>query len=195
MPGKGLSVVITRRLPAAVEARMAELFSVTLNESDTPFDRAALAAAMAEADVLVPTITDRIDAELIAGAGPRLTLIASYGAGVDHIDVAAARAAGVAVTNTPGAVTDATADIGMTLILMSARRAGLAEGMGWIGIRPSGSGWISIAPNGSRPGQAVGAAGASNARSTSFVIGISETEKPCMSSEVIIAAGPTIQRI
>jgi glyoxylate reductase len=119
-------VVVTRRLPESVETRMAELFDVDLNFTDTPFDAAALRAAMQVADVLVPTVTDDIDAALLAGAGEKLQLIANYGAGVDHIDLAAARAKNIVVTNTPGVLTDDTADMVMALILSVPRR--LAEG-------------------------------------------------------------------
>ncbi len=119
-------VIVTRRLPQAVEARMAELFDVELNLSDTPMNEAALAAAAARCDVLVPTVTDRIDAAVFAGAAGRLKLCANFGVGVDHIDLAAARAAGVMVTNTPGVLTDDTADMVMALILSVPRR--LAEG-------------------------------------------------------------------
>ena len=122
MPTSRLSVVVTRRLPEAVETRLKELFDVTLREPDTPMSRAELASAMAQADVLVPTITDAIDAGLIAAAGPRLRLIANYGAGVDHIDVATARQRGILVSNTPGAVTEDTADIAMALMLGVTRR-------------------------------------------------------------------------
>lgn len=106
---------------------MRELFDVRLREHDTPMDRAALAEAMVTADVLVPTITDRIDADMLAGAGDQLRLIASFGAGFDHIDVAAARARGILVTNTPGTVTEDTADMTLALILAVTRR--LPEGM------------------------------------------------------------------
>jgi glyoxylate reductase len=119
-------VIVTRRLPAGIEARMAELFDIGLNAEYRPLDRAALAAAMADADVLVPTITDEIDAALIQGAGERLKLIASFGAGVDHIDLKAARARGIVVTNTPGVLTEDTADMTMALILSVPRR--FAEG-------------------------------------------------------------------
>jgi glyoxylate reductase len=119
-------VVVTRKLPDAVEARMRDLFDMALNESDRPMNAAALAAALAEADVLVPTIADRIDAGTIAAAGPRLKLIANYGNGVDHIDLPAARARGIIVTNTPGVLTDDAADMAMALILAVPRR--LAEG-------------------------------------------------------------------
>ena len=127
MAKERLSVVVTRRLPEAVETRLAELFDATLNEGDRPMTRDELARAMAGADVLVPTITDTIDAALLARAGDRLRLIASYGAGWDHIDVAAAWARGIAVTNTPGTVTDDTADMTMALILAVTRR--IPEGL------------------------------------------------------------------
>jgi glyoxylate reductase len=121
-------VIVTRRLPQAVEARMAELFDVELNLSDTPMDQTALAAAAARCDVLVPTVTDRIDAAVFgaAASGGRMKLCANFGVGVDHIDLAAARAAGIPVTNTPGVLTDDTADMVMALILSVPRR--LAEG-------------------------------------------------------------------
>ena len=91
MGKKRLSVVVTRRLPDAVETRLSELFDVTLREDDTPMSRSELAEAIQGADVLVPTVTDEIDGALIGQAGDRLKLIANYGAGVDHIDVATAR--------------------------------------------------------------------------------------------------------
>ena len=120
-------VVVTRALPAPVEERLRDLFDATLNAEDRPLDRAALAAAMASCDVLVPTLTDRIDAPLIAAAGPRLGLIASFGAGTDHIDLAAAAARGIAVTNTPGALTEDTADLILALILSVPRGFGEGE--------------------------------------------------------------------
>ena len=129
MPTKRLSVVVTRRLPEVVETRMKELFDVTLRDPDTAMTRDELLAAMAQADVLVPTITDRLDAGLLAQAGPQLRLIANYGAGVDHLDVATARQRGILVSNTPGVVTEDTADMVMALILAVTRRIpeGLAE--------------------------------------------------------------------
>ncbi|MEM1365706.1 MAG: D-glycerate dehydrogenase, partial [Pseudomonadota bacterium] len=102
-------VAVTRHLPDAVEARMAELFDVQFNASDQPFDRDQLAAAMADCQVLVPTVTDVIDAELIEGAGEDLKLIAHYGTGVENIDVEAASARGITVTNTPNVLNDDTA--------------------------------------------------------------------------------------
>jgi len=119
-------VIVTRRLPEAVETRMAELFDVELNFTDEAFTRERLADALARADVLVPTVTDELDAGLIAGAGEGLRLVANFGNGVDHIDLAAARARNVIVTNTPGVLTDDTADMVMALILSVPRR--LAEG-------------------------------------------------------------------
>jgi glyoxylate reductase len=115
-------VIVTRKLPDAVETRMRELFDTELNLSDNPMEVETLAAAMARADVLACTITDRLDAELIARAGPQLKLIANFGVGVDHIDVAAANARGIIVTNTPGVLTEDTADLTMGLIMAAARR-------------------------------------------------------------------------
>ncbi len=115
-------VVVTRKLPDPVETRMRELFDTELNIEDTPLSGAALAAAMGRADVLVPTITDRIDQKVIAAAGERLKLIANFGAGVDHIDVTAATERGLTVTNTPGVLTDDTADLTMGLIMAVSRR-------------------------------------------------------------------------
>ena len=122
MPQAKLSVVVTRRLPEVVETRMKELFDVRLREDDAPMSRAELAAAMQASDVLVPTITDTIDAGLLAQAGDKLKLIASYGAGFDHIDVATARQRGILVANTPGVLADDTADMTMALILSVMRR-------------------------------------------------------------------------
>jgi glyoxylate reductase len=119
-------VIVTRRLMPAVEARMAELFDTEFNADDHPMGTRELADALARADVLVPTITDALDAALLARAGEQLKLIASFGAGVDHIDLKAARAKGIIVTNTPGVLTEDTADMTMALILSVPRR--LAEG-------------------------------------------------------------------
>ncbi|ASM71137.1 MULTISPECIES: 2-hydroxyacid dehydrogenase [Roseobacteraceae] len=127
MAKERLSVVVTRRLPEAVEARLSELFDTTLREDDTPMTREELSKAMKTTDVLVPTITDQIDAAMIAQAGDRLKLIANYGAGVDNIDVATARQRGVLVSNTPGVLTDDTADMTMGLILAVTRR--MPEGL------------------------------------------------------------------
>ena len=117
MSKQRLSVVVTRRLPDVVETRLSELFDVKLREDDTPMTRSQLAEVMKTADILVPTVTDEIDASLISQAGDKLKLIANYGAGVDHIDVATARQRGVLVSNTPGVLTDDTADMTMALIL------------------------------------------------------------------------------
>jgi len=122
MSTRKLKVVLTRRLPDAVETRMRELFDAELNLKDRPMDRAALEAAVAYADVLVPTITDEIDADLIAKTGDQLKMIANFGAGVDHIDIDAAVARGIIVTNTPGVLTEDTADMAMSLILAVSRR-------------------------------------------------------------------------
>ena len=140
-------VVVTRRLPDSVETRMCELFETRLNHDDVPMAPDVLAAALAEADALVPTVTDRIDAAVIAKAGDRLKLIANFGNGVDNIDVSAAAARGIAVTNTPGVLTEDTADMTMALILAVARR--LAEGARVV---PGGdwSGWSPTWMLGSR---------------------------------------------
>ncbi|MEO9820812.1 MAG: D-glycerate dehydrogenase [Paracoccaceae bacterium] len=127
MEKKRLSVVVTRRLPDVVETRLSELFDVRLREDDTPMSREVLIEAMQTADVLVPTITDTIDAGLLGQAGDQLRLIANYGAGVDNIDVATARQRGILVSNTPGVLTDDTADMTMALILAVARR--IPEGL------------------------------------------------------------------
>ncbi len=122
MSARKLKVVLTRRLPDAIETRMRELFDAELNLTDRPMDREALVAAVQRADVLVPTITDRIDADLIQAAGDQLKMIANFGAGVDHIDVEAAVARKIIVSNTPGVLTEDTADIAMSLILAVSRR-------------------------------------------------------------------------
>ncbi len=141
MPGKHVSVVVTRRLPEVVETRLKELFNVTLRDTDAAMTTDELAAAMAEADVLVPTITDNIDAALLARAGDRLKLIANYGAGVDHIDVATARQRGIHVSNTPGVMTEDTADMVMALMMSVSRRMGegmaLAKSGDWQGWSPT----------------------------------------------------------
>ncbi|MFO1152400.1 MAG: D-glycerate dehydrogenase [Rhodospirillales bacterium] len=119
-------VVVTRKLPDDVETRMMELFDVRLNLADEAMSKNRLLQAMQTADVLVPTVTDRIDDVVINAAGERLKLIANYGAGVDHIDLRAARAKGITVTNTPDVLTEDTADMTMALILAAPRR--LTEG-------------------------------------------------------------------
>ena len=126
MPKKKPLVVVTRKLPDVIETRMMELFDVRLNVDDHPMSAAELASVAKTAEVLVPTVTDIIDAKLIAQAGPQLKLIANYGTGVDHIDLAAARKQNIAVTNTPDVLTEDTADMTMALILAVPRR--LVEG-------------------------------------------------------------------
>ncbi|GGO61714.1 Lactate dehydrogenase [Roseovarius pacificus] len=147
MPSERLSVVVTRRLPDAVERRMQELFDVTLREDDSPMSRSELTQAVQQADILVPTLTDRIDSTLIAQAGDRLKLIANYGAGVDHIDVQTARQHGILVSNTPGVAAEDTADMAMALILGVTRR--IPEGLA---IMQSGDwqGWSPTALLGGR---------------------------------------------
>ncbi|MCW5681523.1 MAG: D-glycerate dehydrogenase [Xanthobacteraceae bacterium] len=122
MPKKKPLVVVTRRLPDIVETRMRELFDARLNVEDRPMSQAELAEAARMADVLVPTITDRIDAGVLSRAGENLKLIANFGNGVDHIDVATALARGITVTNTPGVLTEDVADLTMALILAVPRR-------------------------------------------------------------------------
>ena len=128
MPARKPLVIITRKLPDAVETRMRELFDARLNLEDRPMSQAELVQAVQSCEVLVPTVTDRIDAALIAQAGPKLKLIANFGTGVDNIDVKAASERGIAVTNTPGVLTEDTADMTMALILAVPRR--LVEGAG-----------------------------------------------------------------
>jgi len=127
MPSKDKPlVIVTRKLPDVIETRMMELFQTRLNVDDKPMTAAELAEAVKTAEVLVPTVTDRIDGKILAQAGPNLRLIASFGTGVDHIDLDSARQRGITVTNTPGVLTEDTADMTMALILATARR--LAEG-------------------------------------------------------------------
>lgn len=133
-------ILLSRRWPEAVEARLAEHYDVTLNEGDVPLGVEALRQAMRDYDAVCPTVTDRMPAETIP-ADARARIIGNYGAGVEHIDLDAARAAGIAVTNTPDVLTDATADIAMTLLLMATRRAGEGErelrAGEWTGWRPT----------------------------------------------------------
>jgi len=134
-------IVCTQRLPPATEARMSELFDAHFNVEGVPLDEQGLRAAVRDSDVLVPTVTDRIDADLIAAAGERLKLIANFGVGVNHIDLAAARARGIIVSNTPGVLTDDTADTAMALILWAPRRFAEGERLvredRWTGWSPS----------------------------------------------------------
>jgi len=144
-----LKVVVTRRLPQAVETRMTELFDAELRDPDTKMSRDELAEAMRRADVLVPCVTDPIDANLLAQAGDKLKLIANYGAGIDHIDVASARQRGILVSNTPGVLTEDTADMTIALMLAVIRR--IPEGMA---IMQAGNwqGWAPTANLGGRVG-------------------------------------------
>ena len=135
-------VIVTRELTDGVMRRMADLFDATLNREDRGLTRAELEAAVADTDILVPTITDRIDADLLAKASPRLKMIANFGVGVDHIDLHAARERKILVTNTPGVLTEDTADMTMALILSVPRRLGEGEKLirsgQWDGWKPSG---------------------------------------------------------
>jgi glyoxylate reductase len=139
MPKKKPLVVVTRRLPKSVETRMRELFDARLNDDDHPLSQAELIEAVKSADVLVPTVTDRIDKAVIGQAGDQLKLVANFGNGVDNIDVAAAAAKGITVTNTPGVLTEDTADMTMALILAVPRR--LAEGASVLTAQKDWAGW------------------------------------------------------
>ena len=140
MPPKKLKVVVTRKLPEPVETRMRELFDTELNETDEPMSPEALVSAVGRADVLVPTVTDRLDGRVLARTGENLRLIAQFGAGVDNIDVATAVQRGITITNTPGVLTEDTADMTMALILAVPRRivegVKLVESDGFIGWSP-----------------------------------------------------------
>lgn len=140
MPTKRLSVVVTRRLPDVVETRLKELFDVKLRDDDSPMSKSELMQAVKTADVLVPTITDQIDAGLLGNAGSQLRLIANYGSGVDHIDVETARQRGILVSNTPGVSADDTADMAMALMLAVTRR--IPEGL----TRMKAGNWAGWAP-------------------------------------------------
>ena len=139
MTPQNVKVVVTRKLPELVESRMRELFDVTLNASDFPMTRDQLGAAMRMATVLVPTVTDRIDKTLLSLAGPQLKLVANYGTGVDNIDLETARNRGIIVTNTPGILTEDTADMTMALILAVPRR--LVEGADYLQQGNEWHGW------------------------------------------------------
>jgi glyoxylate reductase len=130
MSSKQPLVIVTRKLPDVVENRMRELFDVRFNEDDKPFTQAQLVEAVKTATVLVPTVTDRIDRGVVVQAGPQLRLIANFGTGVDNIDLDTARNKGITVTNTPGVLTEDTADMTMALILAVPRR--LAEGTSYL---------------------------------------------------------------
>jgi len=130
MSGKKPVVIITRKLPDVVETRMRELFETHLNVEDKPMSQAELVEAVAKADVLVPTVTDRIDRAILTQAGPNLKLIANFGTGVDNVDLDTARNRNIIVTNTPDVLTEDTADMTMALILAVPRR--LAEGTAFL---------------------------------------------------------------
>ena len=142
MPTRKPLVIVTRKLPDVIETRMMELFDVRLNVDDRPLTQADLVEAAKTADVLVPTVTDRIDSAVLSQASPKLRLIASFGTGVDHIDLASARQRGITVTNTPGVLTEDTADMTMALILAVARRVSEGERLmragKWQGWSPMG---------------------------------------------------------
>ena len=135
-------VIVTRKLPDNIETRMRELFDTKLNDSDIPFSAEKLEEAVKEADILVPTVTDKIDSNIIKYASSNLKLIASFGTGVDHIDLKSANKSSILVTNTPGVLTEDTADVAMALILSVPRR--LLEGdkklrnSQWKGWAPTG---------------------------------------------------------
>lgn len=134
-------VIVTRRWPAQVEAALRERYDVTLNETDTPFAAAELQQALRNADALCPTVSDRIDAEVLGADGVRARILGNFGVGFNHIDLEAAGRLGLVVTNTPEVLTDCTADLAMTLLLMCARRAGEGErhvrARAWSGWRPT----------------------------------------------------------
>ena len=135
------SVLVTRKLPQAIETRLMELFETRLNPTDEPMSAEALVAA-ADCDVLVPTVTDKLTAQVLGALPGRVKLIANFGVGVDHIDLAAAAARGIVVTNTPGVLTEDTADLTMALMLSAPRRMvegdRLARSGEWVaGPRPS----------------------------------------------------------
>lgn len=135
------SVLVTRKLPQAIETRLKELFETQLNPTDAPLSAEALLAAAADRDVLVPTVTDKLTAEVIGALPGRLKLIANFGVGVDHIDLPAAAARGIVVTNTPGVLTEDTADLTMALMLSAPRRMvegdRLARSGEWAGWTPT----------------------------------------------------------
>ncbi|MFC4235537.1 2-hydroxyacid dehydrogenase [Thalassospira xianhensis] len=134
-------VIVTRKLPEAIETRMMELFDARLNIDDVPMSKPELIEAVKQADVLVPTVTDRIDSAVLAHAGPNLRLIANFGTGVDHVDLQTARSRGITVTNTPDVLTEDTADMTMALILAVSRRVAEGERMirsgEWTGWAPT----------------------------------------------------------
>lgn len=188
------SLAVTRRLPEAVEARATAAFDAALNPSDTSWTPADFAACTA--DAILCTVTDRIDAAVIASLPPQVRLLANFGVGVSHIDLDAARARGIAVSNTPDVLTDATADIAMLLILGAARRAGEGEAMmrarAWTGWAPTSMLGTHLA------GKTLGILGmgrigeATAARATAFgmtVIYHGRRARPDLSHEFVADAG------
>jgi glyoxylate reductase len=141
-PQKKPVVIVTRKLPDVVETRMCELFDARLNVDDKPMTQAQLIDAVRTADVLVPTVTDRIDRGVLTQAGPRLRLIANFGTGIDNVDLDTARNRGILVTNTPGVLTEDTADMTMALILAVPRR--LVEGATYM--RDQATKWSGWSP-------------------------------------------------
>ena len=141
MNENGLRILVTRRWPAAAEHYLAERYDAAFNTEDIPLAQETLSRAFDEYDVICPTVSDKIDAAVIGAAPRRARLLANFGVGFDHIDIKACEKAGVMVTNTPGVLTDATADLAMTLMLMAARRAGEGErelrAGKWTGWRPT----------------------------------------------------------
>ncbi|MEE3024663.1 MAG: D-glycerate dehydrogenase [Pseudomonadota bacterium] len=136
------SIFVTRRWPAAAEAALSEHFTVTFNEDDSPLSKDQMIEGFATHDIAAPTVSDSVDADIVAAAAAgSCRMIANYGVGVNHIDLAAAAAHGIPVSNTPGVLTDATADLAMTLMLMLCRRAGEGErelrAGAWAGWRPT----------------------------------------------------------
>ena len=168
-------VVVTRRLPEAVEARLGVEFDAVLNAEDRPLPRAELVRAMREADGIVVAVNDAVDAELLATPGRRARIVSNFGVGVNNIDLAAAKAAGVAVGNTPGVLTDATADIALALILAATRRMSETEAIlragGWDGFRPTG--WLGMGLQGKTLGiLGMGRIGAATARRAALGFGM-----------------------
>ena len=141
MSNDRLKLLLTRRWPEAVEAYLRERFDVTVDEADRPLDASALRSAMHSFDIVCPTVSDRIGADVLNLPDARVRLLASYGVGLDHIDLAAAKRAGIVVTNTPDVLTEATADLAILLMLMASRRAGEGErelrAGAWAGWRPT----------------------------------------------------------
>jgi lactate dehydrogenase-like 2-hydroxyacid dehydrogenase len=174
MPGRP-RVVVTRRLPEAVEARVGRLFEAELNPEDRPLARAELLRAMREADGLLCAVTDVVDAEVLGCDGRRARIVANFGVGVNNIDLAAAEAAGVVVGNTPGVLTDATADLAIALMLSATRRMSETEAIlragGWDGFRPTG--WLGMGLQGKTLGIiGMGRIGAAVARRAALGFGM-----------------------